>query len=332
MKRNFVNLIVVAILLIFATIACKKEISVTQVKLSSTKLILLVDKTATLTATVLPEDATNKGVRWSSSNPSVATVTDGVITTIAVGQTTIKAISEDTNYSANCIVKVVSQMLEPDMVFVEGGSFTMGCTDDECLNLELPCHQVTLKDFRISKFLVTQKMWEFYMDYNLSKFKDNDLLPVEQVSWNDAQMFIRNLNASTGKNYRLPTESEWEYGARGGKFSFGFKYSGSNCIDDVAWYAGNSNNKTHPVGEKAPNELGIFDMSGNVWEWCSDWFGDYLADPQNNPTGPAQGEYRVVRGGHWDIGAQRCRISSRHIGKPGNNDDFIGLRLVLPID
>jgi len=332
MKRNFIHLIAVAIVLISTTVACKKEIHVTQVNLSPSKLILLVDNTATLTATVYPEDAANKTVSWLSKDPSITTVDDGVVTAKSVGQTTIKVTTEDGNYFATCNVKVVSLLPEPEMVLVEGGVFAMGCTDDECLTMELPTHQVTLSDFKIAKLLVTQEMWEFYMDYNLSYFKSAPLLPVEHVLWNETQMFIRNINAATGKNYRLPTEAEWEYAARGGKLSAGFKYSGSDCVECVAWCTVNSNNKTHPVGTKDPNELGIYDMSGNVWEWCSDWFDEYKGDSQINPTGPAQGVAHVVRGGHWDLGPKRCRVSSRHIGEPGNNDDFVGFRLVLPID
>ena len=153
------------------------------------------------------------------------------------------------------------------------------------------------------------------------------IFQLKNVSWNDIQEFITKLNAQTGKKFRLPTEAEWEYAARGGNQSKGYKYSGSNSISDVAWYDDNSGDKTHPVGQKTPNELGIYDMSGNVWEWCQDWYGDYSSSSQTNPTGPSSGSYRVLRGGSWNNGARNCRVSNRGSYNPDSRSYRSGFRL-----
>lgn len=166
------------------------------------------------------------------------------------------------------------------------------------------------------------------MENNPSRFV-GDNLPVESVSYEDVKTFITKLNEKTGKTFRLPTEAEWEYAARGGKKSKGYKYSGSNNIDDVAWYYGNSNNKTHPVKTKRPNELGIYDMSGNVWEWCSDNYGAYSSSSQTNPTGPSSGSYRVDRGGSWHYNAGSCRVSTRFFSNPSDGYYYLGFRLAL---
>ena len=166
------------------------------------------------------------------------------------------------------------------------------------------------------------------MGSNPSNFKGSNL-PVECVSWGDCQEFIQKLNRLTGRNFRLPTEAEWEFACRGGNNSRGYKYSGSNNLGSVAWYDDNSGGQTHPVGTKAPNELGIFDMSGNVWEWCSDWYANYTANSQTNPKGPLSGSYRVRRGGSWFSYARICRSSSRNNNHPTNRTHALGLRLAL---
>ena len=306
-------------------------VAVTGVTLNRTTLMLSVDGTTTLVATVQPEDATNKAVSWSSDNADVATVDDGTVIAKAEGTATITVTTLDGNKSATCALTVNTlHPGEPEMVFVEGGTFTMGCTaeqGDDCEDGEYPAHQVTLSSFRIGKYPVTQAEWKAVMESNPSFFT-GDNLPVETVSWNDVQAFIAGLNEVTGKKYRLPTEAEWEYAARGGNNSQGYKYSGSNDIDEVAWYAGD--NGTHPVGRKMPNELEIYDMSGNVQEWCNDWYGAYSNAPQTNPQGPATGSKRVLRGGSWDAGAGYCRVSNRYTYPPGYSDNDRGLRLVLP--
>jgi formylglycine-generating enzyme required for sulfatase activity len=219
-----------------------------------------------------------------------------------------------------------------EMVFVQGGTFTMGCTSEQgsdCDDWEKPTHRVTVSSFNIGKYEVTQAQWNAIMENNPSHFK-GDNLPVEYVSWDDVQEFIRRLNAITGKKYRLPTEAEWEYAARGGNKGNGYKYSGSNNIDNVAWYNENSSNTTHPVGTKQANELGIYDMFGNVFEWCSDWYDDYSSAAQTNPMGASSGSYRVIRGGSWYYFASDCRVSFRNYISPGSSDSHLGFRLVVP--
>ena len=218
---------------------------------------------------------------------------------------------------------------EPEMVLVQGGAFIMGCTYEQgsdCYDNEKPNHQVTVSDFYIGKYEVTQRQWIEIMSNNPSNFK-GDNLPVENVSWNEVQEFITRLNERTGQHYRLPTEAEWEYAARGGNQSKKYKYSGSNMILDVAWYADNSGSKTHPVGTKQPNELGIYDMSGNVWEWCYDWYGDYSSSSQTDPIGASSGSYRVNRGGSWGTDAGSVRVSDRYSIAPDFRYFSIGFRL-----
>ena len=218
-----------------------------------------------------------------------------------------------------------------DMVRVEAGTFTMGATSEmkEPWDDEKPAHQVTLtNDYYIGKYEVTQGLWKAVMGKNPSCFK-GDNMPVEQVSWNDCQKFISKLNKITGKTFRLPTEAEWEYAARGGKKSGGYQYSGSSNLSDVAWYDGNSGNKTHIVGSKQGNELGIYDMSGNVWEWCHDWFGSYSSSSQVNPLGANSGSGRVCRGGSWFFSAGGCRSSYRGNYSLDYRYNDLGLRLVL---
>ncbi len=219
-----------------------------------------------------------------------------------------------------------------EMVYVEGGTFTMGATaeqGEDAFDNEKPAHKVTLDDYAIGKFEVTQALWAAVMGNNPSRFKGDDR-PVECVSWVDCQTFVKKLNGLTGKKFRLPTEAEWEYAARGGKKSKGYKYSGSNNLNEVAWYDGNSGSQTHPVGTKKPNELGVYDMSGNVWEWCNDWDGAYSPTAANNPVGPSSGSYRVIRGGGWDFDAGSCRVSCRLRSYPVDWCECIGFRLVLP--
>ena len=232
------------------------------------------------------------------------------------------------------------------MVYVMGGTFLMGCTPEQkndCDDKECPAHEVTLSDFYIGKYEVTQREWRLVMGTNirgelkpatgmeapLSGKKDDH--PMYYVSWEDAQKFIERLNDKTGRNYRLPTEAEWEYAARGGNQSRGYRYSGGDNAGEVAWYGDNSRSMTHPVGTKKANELGIYDMSGNVNEWVSDWYGNYDGNPQMNPCGPVSGKYpyRVFRSGSWFNGAWYARASYRNAGSPRGRSGEMGFRLAL---
>ena len=216
------------------------------------------------------------------------------------------------------------------MIKVEGGTFTMGATPEQGNDAgrnEKPAHQVTLSSFMIGQTEVTQELWQAVMGGNPSHFKGAKL-PVECVSWNDCQEFIKKLNQLTGKRFRLPTEAEWEYAARGGAKSKGYKYSGSDNLDDV-WYGDNSGGKTHAAGTKRPNELGLYDMSGNVGEWCQDRYGDYSSSAQTNPQGPTSGSYRVSRGSCWYSHARDCRVASRGMSSAGDRLYGLGFRLAL---
>lgn len=225
------------------------------------------------------------------------------------------------------------------MICVQGGTFTMGATSEQgsdAYDDEQPVHKVTLSTYYIGETEVTQELWKAVMGNNPSHFVSLNH-PVEEVSWDDCQKFIIKLNQLTGKNFRLPTEAEWEFAARGGMKSVGYRYSGSNDIHDVAWFADNAYLKsdnspdygTHDVKTQIPNELGIYDMSGNVWEWCSDWYGNYSSASRTNPQGASAYSYRVVRGGSWYSNAKYCRSSCRGISSPSYRFSILGFRLVL---
>lgn len=218
------------------------------------------------------------------------------------------------------------------MMPVVGGVFRMGCvrtSNHYDYDSELPVHDVTVSDFYMAQHEVTQRLWKAVMGENPSYWV-SDSLPVEQVSWNDAQLFIARLSQMTGMRFRLPTEAEWEYAARGGGKSHGYAFPGTDQMPtDYAWYGSNAQGHTHPVGQKLPNELGLFDMAGNVWEWCSDWMGQYDDQPQVNPRGPRQGENRILRGGSINSPSFGCRVSDRSWYLPVNGYRYYGFRLVL---
>ena len=250
----------------------------------------------------------------------------GVLTTH-----TSSSVASGFSSSGNTITIPVKDGISIDMVRVEAGTFTMGATAEmkDPFGNEKPTHRVTLtNDYYIGKYEVTQALWKAVMGNNPSEYK-GDNLPVEKVSWNDCQEFLSKLNRITGKTFRLPTEAEWEYAARGGNKSRGYQFSGSSNLSDVAWYDDNSGYVTHAVGSKQSNELGIYDMTGNVWEWCQDWYGKYSSSSQINPTGANSGSDRVIRGGSWNNTAWFCRSSCRLNYTPGFRNDCLGLRLVL---
>ena len=241
--------------------------------------------------------------------------------------------SNSSSYGNNSGIETITiKGVQFKMVRVEGGTFQMGATSEQgsdAYDDEYPVHSVTLSDYYIGQTQVTQELWEAVMGSNPSYFKDDNQRPVENVSWNYCQEFIEKLNRLTGKNFRLPTEAEWEYAARGGNKSKGYKYSGSNDADAVAWYDKNIGGKTYPVATKQSNELGLYDMSGNVWEWCQDWYGKYSSHSQSNPKGANTGSIRVLRGGSWFFKARSVRVSNRIINTPDYRNTNDGLRLVL---
>ncbi len=317
---------------------------VESITLSQTSLALQLDSDPVrLTATVVPADADNTSYEWASSDESVVTVSSrGTVEAVGEGTATITCTALDGfGATATCEVTVGETTPTPQpsgtttytvngvsfkMVSVSGGTFKMGSTDSDADPDEKPVHNVTLSDYQIGETEVTQALWQAVMGTNPSNWL-GDNLPVEKVSWNDCQEFITKLNQATGKTFRLPTEAEWEFAARGGTKSQGYKYSGSNTLGDVAWYTDNSNSQTHVVATKQPNELGLYDMSGNVREWCQDWFGDYSSSAQSNPTGATSGSYRVIRGGCWIGTARGCRVTYRSNSTPTLASYYLGFRL-----
>ena len=216
------------------------------------------------------------------------------------------------------------------MVRVEGGKFQMGATSEQQRPEpdEKPAHQVTISDYLIGQTEVTQALWKAVMGTNPSCFK-GDNLPVECVSWNDCQTFIHKLSILTGRTFRLPSEAEWEYAARGGNQSKGYQYAGSKRLRNVAWFDGNSDKHTHPIATKSANELGLYDMSGNVREWCQGWKESYIGISQINPIGPSTGSIHVSRGGSWWDYINECRVAHRKGYGSFFRDSFLGFRLAL---
>ena len=235
--------------------------------------------------------------------------------------------SKGTSKNNGCPEPELSTIKQPEMVFIPGGSFAMG--NETGFEREKFVHQVTVSSFYIGKYEITQAQWESVMGYNPSEFKNCSSCPVENVSWNDIQKFLKKINAVTGKNYRLPKEAEWEYAAKGGENYF---YSGSNDLGEVAWHFRNSLLKTHPVGQKLPNGYSLYDMSGNVLEYCSDWYDEnyYSNSPSTNPTGSSSGTSRIFRGGSWNRTGIECRVFNRFGGHAlDRRIDEVGFRVVI---
>ena len=275
---------------------------------------------------------------WEISGNCGTIDQDGFFSAAVAGFCTVTASIKDINnkkISETVTITIKDTTLDDiltDMARVPGGTFTMGCTLEEsnCYSRETPAHQVTLGEFYIGKYEVTQDIWKKVMgvNYNPSGNIGNNF-PVENVSWDDIQTFLERLNDRTGKTYRLPTEAEWEYAARGGNQNNVYTYSGSNTLDDVGWYYDNSDLKTHPVGMKKANGLGIYDMSGNVDEWVSDFFNRYGSDPKSNPTGPESGSERVVRGGSVLYDEDSARVYARGGYNPDLSNPRLGFRLAI---
>ena len=323
---------------------------VTGITVSPATLTLEPGETQTLTATVQPSDATDKAVAWKSSKTGVATVDQsGNVTAVAAGECTITATAKDgSGVKGTCKVTVKAS---DEQIFtvsgvtfkmkkVEGGRFPMGANAEQFNGYtpesdETPTHLVTLSDYWMGETEVTQALWYAVMGAKPTSSNSwsrtyglGNNYPAYYVSWNDCQEFITKLNQLTGKTFRLPTEAEWEYAARGGSLK-GLIFSGSNTIGDVAWYTENSSSSSHPVATKAANELGIYDMSGNVDEWCQDRYGAYNRDSQTNPTGPSSGSTRVFRGGDWNADATECRVTNRCYNLPSYASNWLGFRLAL---
>ncbi len=318
---------------------------VTGITLDKTSVSIKPGSTTQLTATISPDNAYDKSVTWSSSNSAVATVdNNGKVTAVKEGTATITVQSvSNSSVKATCTVKVIKETrtftvggVTFTMKLVEAGTFQMGGTG----NYEgKPIHSVTIsKDYYMGETEVTQALWKAVTGYSptsdvyyswSSTYGLGDNYPAYYISYEDVQSFITKLNDLTGENFRMPTEAEWEFAARGGNKSKGYTYSGSNIIGDVAWYNGNSSSKTHAVKTKAANELGIYDMSGNVWEWCSDWKGTYSSSAQTDPTGPTTGTNRMFRGGSWYDIAEGCRCANRSYGIPSLRSHNLGVRLAL---
>ena len=270
------------------------------------------------------------------NNGKVTAVKEGTATV------TVKSVS-NSNVKATCIVTVSRETLTFTvggvtftMKLVEAGTFQMGSTTGE--SDEAPVHSMSIsKDYYLGETEVTQALWKAVTGYSptlggsswSSTYGLGDDYPAYYISYEDVQSFITKLNSLTGERFRMPTEAEWEYAARGGKKSKGYTYSGSDTVGDVAWYSGNSSSKTHTVKTKAANELGIYDMSGNVREWCSDWYGTYGSSAKTDPTGPTTGAYRVSRGGSWSGNAASCRCANRYYGTPSSRPISLGVRLAL---
>ena len=285
---------------------------------------------STIQISLLKESIVDNGISENNNQhiEDIKETTDNSSMKIANTPDLISETENENKTDADRIEKLLEK-LNNDMVYIEAVEFTMGATKEqkgEANSDEKPAHPVVLNCFNLCKYEVTQELWEAVMGDNPSHFKGKNL-PVENVSWDDCLKFIMKLNELTGKKYRLPTEAEWEYAARGGSNSMHYKYSGGNSLEYVSWYFHNSMDKTHTVGMMKPNELGLYDMSGNVWEWCQDWYGSYDKKTAYYPTGPIKAYNKVFRGGGYDNGETYCRCSYRNGTAPQNKFKNLGLRL-----
>lgn len=316
-------------------------VELSSITLEDKYLTMNVDESRTMVVTLTPNTVDITDLVWSSSDINVVKVDGGVVTAVGPGVCDITVQCQ--GKQASCKIAVMKTVIVNgvpfDMLPVEGGTFMMGAAQGEieAMSYESPRHQVTLSDFMIGQTEVTQEMWHAVMNYTPGHFKRNPKHPVENVSWEDCQEFIKKLNEMTGLQFHLPTEAQWEYAARGGNQSLGFKFAGGGDISEVAWYYNNSGKLgeehqdygTHDVGLLKPNELNLYDMSGNVREWCKDYYSPYSAADQVDPQGPAIGSMIVYRGGSWNDNAVNCRIAFRYPEYIATKNDKTGLRLAL---
>lgn len=350
-RSRFTGAAVLSALLLVTAVACTKsepgEVAVTSISLSKASITLMMGGTEDLAVVISPDNATDNTVTWSSSDAAVATVADGRVTAVACGSAVITARCREVKAECSVIVNGFAESslsLGMKMIYVEGGEFIMGGTSEQGSEVrvkETPIHKVSLGSYYIGECEVTQEQWKKVMGTTIYEQRDkggySDVYgvgadyPMYYVSWEEAMEFCRRLSEASGRKYSLPTEAQWEYAARGGKKTAGTKYSGGASVGSVAWYWGNSASEAHKVRSKLPNTLGLYDMSGNIYEWCYDWYGEYGAAAVTSPSGPSTGTYRVFRGGSWCSDAASCRVSDRTYEKPGSRCYDYGFRVAVTL-
>lgn len=329
MRRIFFHII----FLVLCQYAKAQKVSNIRAEQHGQDIVVLYSLETTSTCEVSLLMSQDNGVTWCSA---LKNVSGDVGKNISAGEKQIiwKVLEEREQLVGERIkFKVIingKNLFEPEMVFVEGGTFQMGSNTGD--SDEKPVHYVTLSAYNIGKYEVTRAQWMEIMGYKPNFGRVCENCPVDAVSWNDIQKYLQKLNSKTGKSYRLPTEAEWEYAARGGMFDNGYSYIGSSGLSSMAWFSENSSGYTHEVGSRLANELGIYDMLGNVSEWCSDWYGVYSERKASNPKGPPKGANHVLRGGSWNDSERSCRETDRYWMNSDDRYVFCGFRLVLPVE
>jgi formylglycine-generating enzyme required for sulfatase activity len=332
-KNNMKKILIQLVFFVFCISTKAQKVSNIRAEQRGQEIVVLYSLEATSTCEVSLLLSQDNGSTWSAP---LKNISGDVGKNISGGEKQIIwKVLEEKEYLVGDKMKfkVIAngkKSFEPEMVFVEGGTFKMGSDLGDFT--AKPVHKVTISSFKIGIYEVTQAQWRAVMSSDPSYFKFCDQCPVESVSWVDIQEFITKLNAQTKKNYRLPTEAEWEYAAKGSLNRKSENQNEANNFTDIAWYAENSGKRTHIVGSKECNEFGIYDMSGNVWEWCSDYIRVYSDSNEVNPKGESSGLYRVLRGGGWGDSIDRLHATYRMGSEPNVKQFYIGFRLVLPAD